>query len=105
MVRLGEAPTRAVQDGLPPTPRYRRPRKTGKTAKPRPKSVDKPQPADPFTVAAIRFVMLTGRREQEALTLRWDAVNVERDVAFVLNATPHGLRGCTRDRLSSAAGS
>jgi integrase len=34
-----------------------------------------PQPASPVAVAALRFLMFTGWREQEALTLRWDAVD------------------------------
>jgi integrase len=79
--QLGEALTRAERKGLAPAPRYRRPRKTGKTAKHRPKSVDKSRPADPFAVAAIRFLLLTGWREQEALTLRWDALDLKRGFA------------------------
>jgi integrase len=79
--RLGEALTRAEREGLPQAPRPWRPRKTGKTAKHRPKSVDKPRPADPFAVAAIRFLLLTGWREQEALTLRWDTLDLVRGFA------------------------
>jgi integrase len=33
-------------------------------------------PADPVAVAALRFLMLSGWREQEALSLRWDAVDL-----------------------------
>src|SRR2546430_8771348 len=39
-----------------------RKRKTGKTAKHRPKSADKPVPANPYAVAAIRFLLLTDRK-------------------------------------------
>lgn len=38
-------------------------------------------PANPFAVAAIRFLLLTGWREQEALTLRWDAIDTDRGIA------------------------
>ncbi|HXB26488.1 MAG TPA: tyrosine-type recombinase/integrase [Gemmatimonadaceae bacterium] len=79
--RLGEALTRAEREGLPPAPRPWRPRKTGKSAKHRPKSVDAPRPADPFAVAAIRFLLLSGWREQEAMTLRWDALDPARGFA------------------------
>ena len=32
---------------------------------------------NPFTIGAIRFLALTGWREQEALSLRWDALDIE----------------------------
>jgi integrase len=40
-------------------------------------------PAHPSAVAALRFLVLTGWREDEAITLRWDAVNIERGVAVL----------------------
>jgi integrase len=46
-------------------------------------------PAHPSAVAALRFLILSGWRENEALTLRWDAVNLERGVA-VLQDTKAG---------------
>jgi integrase len=80
--RLGDALNRAEKEGLPPAStflrktrgisRKRRARMTGlsrgpyKTAAPR-----KCYPANPYAVAAIRFLLLTGWREQEALTLQW----------------------------------
>jgi integrase len=48
-----------------------------------------PTPANPVTIAALRFLTLSGWRESEALTLRWDAVNFERGVA-VLTDTKSG---------------
>ena len=79
--RLGAALTRAEREGLPPAPKLKRKPKRPETAKHRPKSADKPIPANPFAVAAIRFLLLTGWREQEALTLRWADVDLERGAA------------------------
>jgi integrase len=81
IARLGDAFERAEREGLPAAPRRRRTRKTGRTAKHRPKSADAPRPANPVAVAAIRFLLLTGWREQEALTLRWDVISFERSAA------------------------
>ncbi|HEY9426920.1 MAG TPA: Arm DNA-binding domain-containing protein, partial [Gemmatimonadaceae bacterium] len=68
IARLGDALDRAEREGLPPAPTRRRNPKTGKTAKHRPKSADTPKPANPYAVAALRFLLLTGWREREALT-------------------------------------
>ena len=38
-------------------------------------------PANPFAIAAIRFLLLTGWRESEALTLKWTDVNLDRGTA------------------------
>lgn len=81
ITRLGEALTRAERDGLPPAPIHQRPRKTGATAKHRPKKADKPIPANPFAVAAIRFLLLTGWREREALNLKWAEIDLARGIA------------------------
>ncbi|HEU4988764.1 MAG TPA: integrase family protein, partial [Gemmatimonadaceae bacterium] len=81
IVRLGDALNTALRTGLPPAPMRRKKRKTGPTAKHRPKSADKLVPANPFAVAAIRFLLLTGWREREALTLRWTNLNLERGQA------------------------
>jgi integrase len=72
--RLGAALLRAERDGVPPAPKYRKTPKSDKTAKHRPKSAGKPRPANPYAVAAIRFLALSGMREQEALSLHWDDV-------------------------------
>jgi len=81
VTRLGDALSRAESLGLPPAPRRRRVRKTGDTAKHRPKSVDTLHPANPFAVAAIRFLLLSGWREQEGLTLQWSWLDAARGVA------------------------
>jgi integrase len=76
--RLGKALSRAEREGLPPAPGYRQRPKSKETAKHRPKNADRPTPANPFGVAAIRLLALTGCRESEILSLTWDAVDFER---------------------------
>jgi integrase len=76
VARLGEALTVAERLGLRPAPKQLRPKRP-ETAKHRPKSADKPIPANPFAIAAIRFLLLTGWREGEALTLKWSDVSLE----------------------------
>lgn len=75
---LGRALAVAATVGLPPAPNFRRKAKDAENAKHRPKSADKPIPANPFAVAAIRFLVFTGWREQEALTLRWADLDLTR---------------------------
>jgi Site-specific recombinase XerD len=75
--RLGEALARAEREGLPPAPEHRKKPKKPENQKHRPKNADTPIPANPFAVAAIRLLALTGCRENEILSLRWDAVDFE----------------------------
>ena len=49
----------------------------------RPKNADTPRPANPVVIAALRFLTLSGWREQEALTLTWARVDLERGVAVL----------------------
>ena len=94
--RLGEALTRAETSGLPSAPVLRRKPKSQKNRKHVPKSAGKPIPANPYAVAAIRLLALTGCRENEILSLRWDAVDIERgylrfsDTKTGRNARPLG---------------
>jgi integrase len=76
--KLGDALATAERLGLPPAPQHRRKPKSEQSAKHRPKRADVPKPADPMTLAAIRLIALTGCREGEILSLRWDAVDLER---------------------------
>ena len=76
--RLGEALSRAEREGLPPAPAHRRKPKGHHTLKHRPKNWSAVNRADPLAVAAIRLLALTGCREGEILSLRWDAVDFER---------------------------
>jgi integrase len=78
---LGAALARAEREGLPVPAKLRRTPKRAETAKHRRKAGYAPQPANPFAVAALRFLLLTGWREREALTLEWAAVDVERGIA------------------------
>ncbi len=82
-IRIGAALVRAEREGLPPAPDRRRKEPSAKTAKHRPKSADKTIPANPFAVAAIRFLLLSGWREGEARTLLWDAVDLDRGLALL----------------------
>lgn len=74
--RLGEALRTAETEGLEPAPQHRKP-----TSAMRPRNAGmfdaQSRPANPSAVAALRLLILTGWREKEALTLRWDAVNFE----------------------------
>ena len=91
--RLGEALTRAEKTGLPVPAALqaqsrgmsakRRAKLTGRTRGPykRHKERRATQPANPFAIAAIRFLLLTGWREREALTLQWAHVDIERGTA------------------------
>ncbi len=71
---LGDALAKAEKVGLV-APEHLRRQKGGKN---RPKSADVPTPADPFAIAALRLMALTGARSGEVLSLRWDAVDLER---------------------------
>jgi len=76
MTRLGDALRKAETEGLEPAPQHK---KTPSEKRPRNDGMFEGgvQRANPVAVAALRFLILTGWREQEALTLRWDAVNAE----------------------------
>jgi integrase len=81
--RLGEALADAVRIGLLPAPRMRMKPAIGPKAKHRPKAADVPKLANPYAVAAIRFLLLTGWREREALTLQWSYIDPVRRVAVL----------------------
>lgn len=81
VAKLGEALTKAEHTGLHAAPNRRRVPKTGATAKHRTKRASEPIPANPFAVAAIRFLLLTGWREREALNLKWSEIDVARGTA------------------------
>jgi integrase len=79
--RLGRALTEAADIGLRPAPMHRKRAQSFLTQKHRPKSADIPIVANPFAVAVIRFLLLSGWREQEALTLPRAAVDFDRGFA------------------------
>lgn len=76
--RLGRALHLAETVGLPPAPQHRSKPKKQDKLKHRPKSADTPIPANPFAVAAIKALALTGCREDEILRLTRAQVDFER---------------------------
>lgn len=87
--RLGATLDAALTVGIRAAERLRKVSKKEKTKNRRPKNADVPRKQNPTIVAALRFLLLSGWREQEALSLRWNAVNFERGVA-VLDDTKTG---------------
>lgn len=75
--RLGAALAKAESEGLPPVEQHKSKRGKTENLKHRPKNADTPVPANPYAIAAIRLLALTGCREGEILSLRWDAVDIE----------------------------
>lgn len=82
VARLGQSLHRAETDGVPPSTSYRqksrgvsaarKARMTGRTRGPyKRKAPAQARPANPYAIAAIRFLLLTAFRKEEALTLQW----------------------------------
>jgi integrase len=88
MGRLGEALRLAEMEGLRPAPQHQKPPRGRRKRNTGMFSSD-PKKANPIAVAALRVLMLTGWREKEALTLRWDAVDFPRGIV-TLNDTKSG---------------
>jgi integrase len=80
IAKLSEALKRAETVGLPTPPTLSRKPKSEATRKHTPISLA-PIPHNIIAVNAIRFLLLTGWREQEALTLQWADVDTERGLA------------------------
>jgi integrase len=83
---LGAALAQAERQGLPIPPTRQRRRATAATSKHRTKdsSPDGARPLlplNPVGLGALRFLLLSGWREREALTLEWGHVAFERGVA------------------------
>ena len=85
MSRIGQAIRTAETVGLPPAPEHQKPRPKKRQTKPRARNAgmftSEILPASPTAVAALRFLLFTGWREQEALTLEWSHVNLETGIA------------------------
>ena len=75
--RLGEALRTAETEGLEPAPQHRKPTSGKRVRNAGMFAAESRRPANPSAVAALRLLILTGWREKEALTLRWDAVSFE----------------------------
>lgn len=78
--RLSATLRLAETEGLMPASRLRRRSSDSSTRKHRPTSADRPRIADPIAVAALRFLVFSGYREQEALSLRWDSIDFDRGI-------------------------
>lgn len=87
--RLGDSMATAQSSGLVAAPQLRRVAERAHKVKHRPKNAGQPKRANPIAIAVLRFLVLSGWREQEALSLRWDSLNLERGVA-VLTDTKSG---------------
>ncbi len=79
--RLGATFDEALRVGLRTPPKAQKHATNDATKKHRPKNADTPRPASPVVIAALRFLTLSGWREQEALSLTWASVDLERGVA------------------------
>jgi integrase len=86
-VRLADALTAAATIGIPPAPTKRKAYKTGATSKhtTKAKLAGIYPRANPVAIAAIRFLLLTGWRKNEALKLTWRDVDQARGVAVLPN--------------------
>jgi len=76
--RLGDALTKAETVGLPYSVD-----ETNPTAKYAPKPENRRRKLDPFGIAAIRLLILTGCRLREILHARWEHLNLERSILFL----------------------
>jgi integrase len=73
LARLGDALEEAETVGLPYTVDEAKPK-----AKHAPKPEDRRRKLDPFAIAAVRLLILTGARLREILTAKWGYVDFER---------------------------
>ena len=78
LARLGDALREAETVGLPWTVDEKKPK-----AKHLPKSENRRTVIDPFAIAAIRLLILTGARLREIIHARWENVDVERGILFL----------------------
>jgi integrase len=81
--RLGATLDEARRVGIRTPPAAQKHATNDDTKKHRPKSADTPKPANPVVIAALRFIALSGWREQEALPLAWASVDLQRGVAVL----------------------
>ncbi len=81
--RLGSTLDEALRVGIRTPPKAQKHATNDATKKHRPKSADTPRLANPVVIAALRFLTLSGWREQEALSLTWAAVDMARGVAVL----------------------
>lgn len=75
LARLGEALRVAETVGLPPAPLHSKKPST-KRRRNAGMFTSELKPANPVAVSVLRFLLLTGWREQEAMTLQWSAIDL-----------------------------
>jgi integrase len=92
--RIGEVMARAEADGLPYAVD-----ESGPNAKHAPKPEKRVRKLDPFALAALRLLLLTGARLREVLHAKWDWVDIERGMIFL----PTSKTGRKTVYLSQAA--
>ena len=90
MARLGQSLRVAETVGLPPAPEHvselKRKKAQGKKRKQNAGMfTSELKPASPVALAALRFLMFTGWREREALTLQWTDVDLARGFATLMD--------------------
>ncbi len=81
LARLGSALAEGEAEGLPYAIDETKP-----NAKHAPKAESRRAKLDPFAVAAIRLLILTGARLREILDARWSQVDLERGILFLANS-------------------
>ena len=98
--RLGQALRVAETVGLPPAPKHKKKPGT-KRAKNAGMFTSEIVPANPVAVSALRFLIFTGWREQEALTLKWSEVNLATGIATLGDTkTGKSVRAITAPALA-----
>ena len=81
LTRLGAALAQGETEGLPYDVDETKPK-----AKHAPKAENRRVKLDPFAVAAVRLLILTGARLREILNAQWSQVDLERGVIFLANS-------------------
>jgi len=81
LAKIGQALRVAERLGLPPAPEHRERPRAPKRARNAGMFAPRLEPAYPPAVSALRFLLLTGWREQEALRLRWRDVGLDVGIA------------------------
>lgn len=82
---LSQALQTALTVGLPPAPHHKRKPGSPEKQKHTPKNIQ-PIKANPFAVACIRFLLLSGWRSSEARTLKWAEVDFARRSATLTDS-------------------
>jgi integrase len=85
LAAINAALEKGVREGLPLPARRKRARATEATRKHRAKNSGQPVPLNPVGVGALRFLLLTGWRKSEALSLRWMDIDRQRGTVLLAN--------------------